>query len=81
MNKLILAMLVLCLTACTDSDKATRTLQQAGYTDIHTTGYVIFGCSEDDQYHTSFVAKGPTGVATTGVVCGGVFKGSTIRMD
>ena len=80
--KIILAIMSLaCLTACSDNSGAQRTLQQSGYTEITTTGYALFGCSDDDTYHTGFKAKGPSGVPVQGVVCGGVFKGNTIRLD
>lgn len=76
---LVLAMLI---AGCTDSNHATKVLQQAGYTNIQITGYNWMACSEDDLYHTGFAATGPTGVAVTGTVCAGLlFKGSTIRMD
>lgn len=71
-----------CLSACTKPDHAARVLESAGYTDIQMHGYVVFGCSEDDQYHDKFTAKGPTGKPVSGVVCAGlVFKGATIRLD
>lgn len=77
---LILAMVV-SLTACTDSNRATHALHQAGYTDIKIGGYSWFGCSEDDTFKNKFSAKGPTGVPVSGSVCMGFFKGSTIRLD
>ena len=69
------------LTACSDDQGAHKALKGAGYTDIMTDGYSFFGCGKDDMYHTKFTAKGPSGVQVSGVVCGGVFKGSTIRTD
>lgn len=51
-----------------------------GFTNIQYTGYKWFGCSEDDFFHTGFVAVNPQGMQVTGTVCSGVlFKNSTVR--
>ncbi len=51
-----------------------------GFSDIRTTGYKWFACSEGDWYHTGFVAINPQGVEVSGVVCSGLFfKNSTVR--
>lgn len=76
-----LAVTLLALTACTDTDTATRALQGAGYTDIQLTGYRWTGCSDSDDFATGFEAEGPTGVRVTGVVCSGWLKGATVRTD
>lgn len=70
---------VFALWACTDSERSVQTLEQAGFTDIQTTGYVVFACSDDDSYHTGFRAKNARGQPVTGVVCCGVFKSCTVR--
>lgn len=69
------------LAGCTAPDKTVSLLESSGYTNIETTGYRVFGCSEDDFFHTGFVAKGSNGRKVTGVVCSGLLKGSTIRFD
>lgn len=82
MKKLIIGIAVLMsLAACSQPDKAQQVLTKAGYTDIKTGGYGMFSCSDDDTFKTKFTAKGPSGQQVEGVVCGGVFKGSTIRID
>lgn len=82
MKKLIIAATIaLSLTACTQPDKATTVLTKAGYTDIVIGGYGMLECSDDDTFKTKFTAKGPTGQQVSGTVCGGMFKGSTIRID
>lgn len=82
MKKIILAaMLALSLTACSQPEKAQDVLTKAGYTEIQTGGYGMFSCSEDDTFKTKFTAKGPSGQQVSGVVCSGLFKGSTIRID
>ncbi len=51
-----------------------------GFTNIRTTGYKWFACSEDDWYHTGFIATNPQGMEVGGVVCSGFFfKNSTVR--
>jgi hypothetical protein len=82
MKKLFLvALIAAALSACTSADTATRALRGAGYTNIQTTGYRFFGCSEDDAFRTGFTATGPSGQAASGVVCSGWLKGATIRTD
>ena len=65
----------------TDSDGATRTLQNAGYTNIQITGPRPLMRGQDDVFSTGFEATGPTGQRVSGAVTGGWFKGSTIRFD
>ena len=83
MKKLLtIAIIAASLSACSDGPYAERVLADAGYTDIHTTGYAFFGCGKDDTYSTGFTAKGPTGRSASGVVCSGMlFKGGTIRLN
>ena len=52
-----------------------------GVLNIEITGYAWLGCSEDDWYHTGFIAKAPMGANVSGIVCSGIFKGSTVRFD
>lgn len=77
-----LVMGVSTLSACTSSDeRVERTLTQMGYSDVRTTGYRMFGCSQDDTFQTGFVATSPTGETVTGVFCAGLLKGGTVRFD
>jgi hypothetical protein len=79
MRILWIAMLA-CLVGCTDESSARNALQDEGFTDIRFTGYDWFACSKDDFTHTGFVAKGPTGRESHGVVCCGMlFKACTVR--
>jgi hypothetical protein len=77
-----LALAVLILGGCTDTDGARDALEAAGYRNVQTTGYAFFGCGGGDSYHTAFTAIGQNGRMVTGVVCAGwgLFgKASTIR--
>ena len=65
----------------TDPKGATRTLVDAGYTDIEITGYRWLGGSDSDTFRTGFKATSPTGKRVSGIVCSGWFKGYTIRFD
>lgn len=76
-----LAISVAAITGCTSSNDTHRALEGAGYTDVDITGYRLFGCAREDQFHTGFSAIGPSGKRVTGVVCSGWLKGSTIRTD
>lgn len=78
---MLLVISLLLLSACTQPDKSTRALEGAGYTEVQITGYNFFGCDEKDSFHTGFNAKGSNGKRVEGVVCGGWFKGATIRLD
>lgn len=77
----------LALGGCTDPDRSSRVLDQAGYTKIQIEGYAYFGCSEDDNVRTEFSATGPSGKPAHGVVCcqwslvEGAAKNCTIRLD
>jgi hypothetical protein len=83
MNKIIFALVmagsIFMLSSCTDEPTARKVLLNAGLHDIQMTGYKAFACSEDDIFHTGFSAVNRDGNVVTGVVCQGVFKGSTIR--
>ena len=69
----------LLLSACTAPGRSEEALQKAGFTEIQTTGYSAFACSDSDDYHTGFRAKNPQGVVVTGTVCCGWLKSCTIR--
>jgi hypothetical protein len=75
----LIATAFLC-SACTNPDTAIRILTDDGYSEIQITGYVPFGCSEDDVYATGFTATNSNGKIVRGVVCSGLLKGSTIRL-
>ena len=81
MKKLVALFLTVAITGCTDPIKAERVLSENGYTEIKTGDYAYFMCGKDDQYATSFTAKSPSGKYVHGAVCGGAFKGSTIRFE
>ena len=69
------------LSGCTDPKNATRALESAGYKDIQIEGYSFFGCGDSDTYRTEFSAVGGNGEPVEGVVCAGIFKGQTIRIQ
>lgn len=67
------------MSACTNEEDAYRALQAEGFEDIKFTGYDFFACSEDDFYHTGFIAK-RNQLEVRGTVCSGLFfKRSTVR--
>lgn len=80
-KKILFGLAVVAVAGCTDSSVAQRTLSGAGYKNIQITGYSLFGCSDDDFFHTGFEATGADGSRVSGTVCSGFFKGATIRMD
>lgn len=82
MKTIILAILIVGLSGCTQPDHAEKVLLDAGYSHIEITNYRPFACdSKDDIFATGFTAIGPTGRNVSGVVCEGFFKNATIRLD
>ena len=81
MNKIILAsILAVFMSGCTDENTAIKTLDDAGFSEVRMTGWNAFSCSEDDFYHTGFIAKNQNGKTVDGTVCSSIlFKGATIR--
>lgn len=65
----------------TDADTAVRAATNVGMKDVKITGYRIFGCGEEDLYHTGFEATNSNGNRVSGVVCSGILKGATVRFD
>lgn len=76
---ILLALLAIVSTSCTNEKKTREILQKEGYTDIKITGYDAFECSDQDSYSTGFCATNAAGNRVCGTVCGGLFKGYTIR--
>lgn len=82
MKNAIMILAAILTLACTDEGHARKVLKAQGYTEIQTTGYEVFSCSEDDTVRTGFVAKSASGQRVEGVVCCGlVFKSCTVRVD
>lgn len=68
------------LSGCADEGEARRCLSSHGYTNVQTTGWAPFSCSEDDTFSTGFVADNPQGQRVEGVVCSNLMlKGCTVR--
>jgi hypothetical protein len=81
MKRLLMIAACISLGACTQGDRATQALADAGYTNIQISGYAWFSCSEKDTFATAFEARGPSGRPVSGAVCSGFLKGQTIRLD
>ena len=79
MRKLLIILAIIGLFGCTSPSRTVNTLQQAGYTEIQTTGYSFFSCGEDDAFSTGFTATNPRGDRVSGTVCCGLVKSCTIR--
>ena len=80
MKRICLIGLIFLLASCSNSNDAYKALTSMGFSDIRITGYKFWACSEDDFYHTGFVAKNAQGFEVSGTVCSGMFfKNSTVR--
>lgn len=78
-NFIMVSLLSLFLFSCTDEAATLRTLDNAGYSDVQTKGYSLWGCSDRDTFQTKFIARNYLGKKVSGVVCCGWFKKCTIR--
>ncbi len=79
-NVLIIAILAILFSGCTNKDDAKKALISSGFSDIQITGYNFFSCSRNDFYRTGFTAKNVNGLKVNGTVCSGLlFKNSTVR--
>lgn len=79
-RKILMTLLFVIITGCTNPNDAINALQDSGFTDIQITGYHWLACSKDDTYHTGFIATNPQGRIVKGTVCSGlIFKNSTVR--
>ncbi len=79
-NILIIAIITIIFSGCTNKDDAENALTSSGFTDVKVTGYNFFACSKDDFFHTGFTARNVKGSLVSGTVCSGIlFKKSTVR--
>lgn len=81
MKKMLMVVMLLGLVACTSDNDVKSATYGIGLTDVVSTGYRLWGCGEDDSFHTGFSGKNVQGQTVTGVVCSGMFKGATVRFD
>lgn len=79
MKNIAVFLALFAISACTQPNETTRLLEAQGYTDINIKGYAILGCSKDDDFHTEFTATAANGQRVSGVACGALLKGTTIR--
>ena len=80
MKTVLIFLLAIFICGCTNSNDAKRALKASGFTDIKMTGYQWFACSQDDFYHTGFIATNAQGKQVKGTVCSGLlFKNATVR--
>lgn len=78
---LLLAFVFVHCYPASDQDRASAVLEAEGYTEIHMTGWDYWGCGEDDFYTDGFIATSVNGSRVDGVVCCGLFKSCTVRID
>lgn len=79
---LIVALAAIALSGCGVNEvKGKRALESQGYTNVKIEGFSFFGCGEKDTFRSAFSATGTNGAKVTGVLCSGMFKGITVRMD
>lgn len=85
MKKILVVIAISCiaLSSCFTDNEGTRdALIKAGYHPIEVGGYGFFSGGKEDFFVTKFKAYSPdSSQIVTGVVCKGIFKGKTIRLD
>lgn len=70
------------LSACgVDPDTAKRALAAHGIRDAEIGGHAWFGCSDQDTFASVWTGMGADGKPVSGVICGGLLKGYTVRFD
>lgn len=78
---MIIPMVALLASCGVNPHEARRILEEQGMTDVKIGGYSLFGCSKGDNFSSSFTATSVKGNRVRGVICGGVFKGYTVRFN
>lgn len=78
-KKAILCLVLACASACTDEAGSAKALFALGINNVTYTGYQLFGCGQDDTFHTGFSGINAQGALVTGVVCCGWLKNCTVR--
>lgn len=79
---LALTAIALVVASCgVDPDKAIRTLKSSGIQNPVIDGYAWFGCDEKDTFASNWHGTGADGKPVSGVICGGMLKGYTVRFD
>lgn len=82
MKLLYIIVLSALMSACTNPKDAKKALESMGFTDIKITNYKWLACSDQDFYHTGFIATNVQGKQVTGTVCSGIFfRNSTVRFS
>lgn len=76
--KILLCLLI--LSSCTSEEHVKKYAEMYGWESYKIQGYSLWGCSKDDIWHTKFTAI-KNGKKISGVVCKGLLKGSTLRLD
>lgn len=79
----VIALLFCCISCSSkkDFEKGKKQLENMGYTDIKSTGYNAFCCSDQDDFSTGFKAKDKQGNEVKGCICSAFAKGITIRFE
>lgn len=82
-KRTVLIAAILAVAACVpmSDERARAAVEASGMTDVEITGMAFFGCADKDYITATFRAKTSAGKAVSGVVCGGILKGSTVRID
>ena len=82
MKLILLNLLAILLCSCgVNVNKGKQVLESMGYTNIKIGGYSWFGCDKNDDFASNFTATGVNGKPVSGVLCSGVFKSTTVRLD
>lgn len=76
-----LAMAVFALAGCVNAKAdSINAVEAYGFTGVSIEGRAWWGCGDSDAYGYRFTATNVAGRKVNGVVCGGIAKGSTVRI-
>lgn len=77
-----LSAIALAVASCgVNPEKAEKVLRSSGVQNPVIDGYAWFGCDEKDSFASNWHGIGNDGKPVSGVICGGIFKGYTVRFD
>lgn len=76
----LIILAAIALIAFPPREQMQRSIQDFGFRDVHLTGFAFLGCSEQDAFRQKWVGRNAAGKPVSGVICGGLVKGWTVRL-
>ena len=74
------AVLVAALLTYAPRDRMRGAVRDFGFGDVRIGGFAWLGCGKDDAFRRYWTGRNRSGRPVSGVVCGGLGKGWTVRL-